>query len=86
MLYILNMCELLKINLDVWIDMYFNITLFCDSISYCPACVVIVCSSMQIFSAVTSSANQVQLTVSSNVLCICYHILFCIWLSWLSLL
>jgi len=83
MLYTFNMCELLKINLHVciYIYTYFNITFFCDSISHCPACVVIMCSCVQMLSAVTSPVNQVQFTVSCNVFCICYHTLFCIWLS-----
>jgi len=80
MLLIYNMCESLQINLHLCIYMYFNITLFFDSISYRPACVVIMCSCVQMLSAVTSPANQVQFTVSSNVFCICYHTLFYIWL------
>jgi len=75
------MRELLQINLHVRIYMYFNITFFCDSVPYCPACVVIMCSYVQMLSAVTLPANQVQFTLSSNEFCICYHTLFCIWLS-----
>jgi len=80
MLYICNMCELLQINLHLCFYTHFNITFFCDSISYCPAYVVIMCSCMQMISAVTSPANQVQFIVSCNVFCICYHTLFCLWL------
>jgi hypothetical protein len=54
------MCELLQINLHVCIYLYLNITYFCGSVPYCPACVVIMYICVQMLSAVTSPENQVE--------------------------